>query len=52
VTAITEQRIFQDQIEPLQEIFEMWRTYLSYFKKGYPHEHQSWFHRWPDAPLN
>jgi len=52
LAAITEQHIFQDQIEPLQEIFEMWRTYLSYFKEEYPHEHQSWLHRWPDAPLD
>jgi hypothetical protein len=52
VTAITEQRIFEDQRKPLQEIFEMWRTYLSYFKEQYPHEYQSWLHRWPDAPLD
>jgi multimeric flavodoxin WrbA len=52
MTAITEQRIFEDQIEPLQEIFEIWRTYLSYFKEEYPHEYQSWLHRWPDAPLD
>ena len=52
VTAITEQRIFKDQVEPLQENFEMWRTYLSYFKEEYPHEYQSWLNLWPDAPLD
>ena len=42
VAAIAEQRIFEDQMEPLRENFEMWRTYLSYFKDEYPHEYQAW----------
>ena len=52
VQAITDQRVFDDQVEPLQEIFEMWRSYLSCFKDDYPHEHQSWLRLWPDAPLD
>ncbi len=52
VASITEQRIFEDQQKTLQEIFEIWQTYLSYFKEEYPHEYQSWLQRWPDAPLD
>jgi multimeric flavodoxin WrbA len=52
VAAIAEQRIFEEQVEPLREIFEMWRSYLSYFKEKYPHEHQYWISRWPNAPLD
>jgi len=50
VTSITEQRIFEDQVEPMQEIFELWRSYLSHFKDENPHEYQTWIRRWPDAP--
>ena len=50
VASIAEQRIFQDQVKPLQKIFELWRSYLSHFKDEHPHEYQSWLHRWPDAP--
>jgi multimeric flavodoxin WrbA len=50
VASIAEQRIFEDQVEPLQEIFELWRSYLSHFKDENPHEYQTWTHRWPDAP--
>ncbi len=52
VAAIAGQRIFEDQVESLKEMFEMWRAYLSHFKDEYPHECQSWIRRWPDAPLD
>jgi multimeric flavodoxin WrbA len=52
VAAIAEQRIFEDQVGPLREIFEMWRMYLSHFKDENPHEYQAWLQRWPDAPLD
>jgi multimeric flavodoxin WrbA len=52
VAAIAGQRIFNDQMEPLKEVFELWRSYHSYFKDAYPHECQSWIRRWPDAPLD
>lgn len=45
VAAIAEQRIFEDQVEPLREILEMWRMYLSYFKDENPHEYQTWLRR-------
>ena len=50
VASIAEQRIFEDQIEPLQEIFELWRSVISYFKDENLHEFQTWTSRWPDAP--
>jgi len=50
VASIAEQRIFENQVEPLQEIFELWRSYLSHFKNENPHEYQAWIRRWPDAP--
>lgn len=49
VASITEQRIFEDQVEPLQEIFELWRSVISHFKNKNPHEYQIWISRWPDA---
>lgn len=52
VAAIAEKRIFEDQVEPLREIFEMWRMYLSYFKDENLHEYQAWLRRWPDALLD
>jgi len=50
VAAIAGKRIFEDQVEPLRENFEMWRSYISYFKDEYPHEYRSWISRWPDFP--
>jgi hypothetical protein len=52
VAAIAEQRIFEDQVEPLREMFEMWRMYFAYFKNEYPYEYQSWLRRWPNVPLD
>ena len=52
VASIAEQRVFEEQVEPLQENFEMWRMYLSHFKDENPHEYQAWLQRWPDAPLD
>jgi len=52
VEAITEQRVFDDQVKPLQEIFEMWLSYISHFKDENPHEYHAWLRRWPDAPLD
>lgn len=50
VESISEKRIFDDQVEPLQELFELWRSYISHFKDENPHEYQAWMDRWPDSP--